>query len=69
MLASLRSRWRADLSFDALIALRADLDTMLHQIRSERQIHPPMVRCPHCGQVGDAAEPEVSVRAMILSLV
>ena len=27
----------------------------------------PIVRCPHCGHVGEGAEPHVSVRAMILS--
>ena len=68
MLATLRSRWRADLSFDDLIALRAALETMLHQIRSERHIRPPVITCPHCGHVGEAAEPNVTVRAMILSL-
>ena len=41
---------------------------MLHKIRAERHIRPPVIRCSRCGHVGEAAEPDVSVRAMILSL-
>lgn len=69
MLDALRARWRADLSFEQLIDLRGDLDTMLQRIRSERHIRPPVIRCPYCGHVGEAVEPDVTVRAMILSLV
>lgn len=68
MLDTLRTRWRADLSLDQLVELRGELDAMLHRIRSERQIRPPVIRCPRCGHVGEAAEPDVSVRARILSL-
>jgi len=68
MLDLLRTRWRVDLSFGQLITLAAELDTMLHGIRSERHIRPPVIRCPRCGRVGEAAEPDVTVRAMILSL-
>ena len=51
-----------------LIALRNRLDTMLHSIRSERGTLTPMMTCPSCGSTGHAAEPTVSVRALILSL-
>lgn len=68
MLDTLRARWRADLSFDELIDLSVELDTILHRIRSERHIRPPVIRCSRCGHVGEAAEPSVTVRAMILSL-
>jgi hypothetical protein len=68
MVEALRTRWRAGQPLNEVIALRDQLDAMLHQIRAERHIHPPVVRCPKCGHVGQAAEPEVSVRAMILSL-
>lgn len=67
LLETLRARWRADLPFDELIELRGELETMLHRIRSERNIRPPVIRCRHCGHVGQAAEPDVTVRAMILS--
>ena len=68
MLEILRARWRAGLPFAELIELRDELDTMLHQIRAERHIRPPVVSCSRCGHVGEAAEPDVTVRAMILSL-
>src|SRR6266508_3275112 len=68
MLELLRARWRPDLSFEQLIALAGELDKMLHCIRSERHIQPPVIRCPRCGDVREAAEPDVTVRAMIFSL-
>lgn len=68
MLQTLRGKWRPDLTFGELIALRDDLDAMLHRIRAERQIRPPVVKCWRCGHIGPAGEPDVSVRAMILSL-
>jgi hypothetical protein len=68
MLEILRARWHVDLPFAELIELRDELDTMLHRIRAERHIRPPVIRCPQCGHVGEAAETDVSVRAMILSL-
>ncbi len=56
------------MSFPALIELRNKLDAMLQQIRSERHIVSPVLRCPKCGTTGPSAEPHVSVRALILSL-
>ena len=56
-------------SGDALVGLRDELDAMLQRIRSERQIHPAVLGCPVRGHVGEGAEPHVSVRAMILSLI
>jgi hypothetical protein len=68
MLEILRARWHVDLPFAELIELRDELDTVLHRIRAERHIRPPVIRCPQCGHVGEAAEPDVSVRAIFLSL-
>ncbi len=68
MLELLRARWHVDLPFAELIELRDELDTMLHRIRAERHIRPPVIKCPGCGHIGEAAEPDVSVRAMIFSL-
>jgi hypothetical protein len=68
MLERLRTGWRGELSLVELVGLRDELDAMLHRIRSERQIRPPLIRCRECGCVGEAAEPRVTVRAMILSL-
>ena len=42
---------------------------MLQQIRAERKISPPVVKCLQCGHIGDGAAPHVSVRAMILSVI
>jgi hypothetical protein len=68
MLEILRTQWHAGLPFATLIELRDELDTMLHRIRAERDIRPPVIRYSRCGHVGEAAEPDVTVRAMILSL-
>jgi len=68
MLAKLRSGWKPQMSFLALIELRDRLDAMLQQIRSERHTVSPVLRCPKCGKTGPSAEPHVSVRALILAL-
>ena len=68
MVERLRAEWRDGLSFPSLIELRGTMDTMLREIRSDRAIRPPTFRCPACGRVGPAAEPRISVRAVILSL-
>ena len=68
MMDTLRARWHGGISFDELTQLRDKLDAMLEQIRSERQIRPPVFRCSRCGSVGEGAALHVSVRAMILSL-
>jgi hypothetical protein len=68
MMERLRDQGRPDMPFEVIISLRDDLDAMLQQIRSEGNIGSPTFRCPHCGHVGPAATPHVSVRAMILSL-
>jgi hypothetical protein len=69
MIERLRSQWHQGMSFDAIVKLRDDLDAMLERIRSERHIRPPVFKCPKCGHFGEGAEPHVSVRAMILSLI
>jgi hypothetical protein len=69
MVERLRSQWHDGMSFEALIDLRDALDGMLGHIRSERHIHAPVFTCPACGATGHGAEPHVSVRAVILSLV
>jgi hypothetical protein len=69
MIEKLRSQWHPDMSFDAIVELRDDLDAMLQRIRSERHIRPPVFKCPHCGHRGEGAAPHVSTRAMILSLL
>ena len=69
MVERLRSRWRDRMSVEALIELRDELDGMLDDTRSRRNIHAPVFTCPICGARGRSAEPHISVRATILALV
>ena len=68
MVQHFRAHWHPGMSFEALISLRDDLDTMLERIRFEGHISPPVFRCRQCGHVGPGATPHVSVRATILAL-
>ena len=68
MRARLKGEWREAMSFGALIELRDCMDSMLHEVRSERHISSPVFTCRRCGFRGPMAPPRVSVRAMILAL-
>ena len=68
MVELLRRYWRGDLSMEALLGLRDELDELLGRIRSTRHISNPIFKCPACGHVGRGADPHVSVRATILAL-
>jgi hypothetical protein len=68
MVEHLRLRWRDDLSIDALLGLRDELDDMLGRIRSTRHISNPVFKCRVCGHIGRGADPHVSVRATIMAL-
>jgi hypothetical protein len=80
MASRLASGWRADMSLEALIELRDELDAMLTRIRSERSIRTPVFTClgSTCpvrrvrfdvsGSTCPSAEPHVSVRALIFAL-
>jgi hypothetical protein len=69
MVEHLRLRWRDDLSMEALLELRGELDEILGRIRSTRHISNPVFKCPACGHIGRGADPHVSVRATIMALV
>ena len=64
----LRSKWHEGMSMPALISIRDELDGMLQRIRTGRNIQTPIITCRRCGTTGRAAEPHVSVRALILAL-
>ena len=49
MVEHLRLRWRDDLSMEALLGLRDELDEMLGRIRSTRHIPNPVFKCPRAG--------------------
>jgi len=68
MIEMLRQEWRDSLSWDEMIALRDRVDNMYRQLRVDRKIRPPTMRCPVCGHYGPAGPHAVSVRAMILAL-
>ena len=68
MIVRLRAEWHAGMSMLALIALRGKLKGTLHRIRADRNIQTPMTTCSKCGLTAPAAEPQVSVRALILAL-
>jgi hypothetical protein len=68
MVEHLHRRWREDLSIEALLGLRDELDDMLGRIRATRHISNPIFKCPACGHIGRGADPHISVRAMILAL-
>ncbi len=68
MIVRLRSEWHERMSIPALIGLRDELDETLHRIRAGRNIQTPIITCRRCGMTGHAAEPRVSVRALILAL-
>jgi hypothetical protein len=69
MVEHLRLRWRDDLSIEALLGLRDELDDMLGRIRSTRHISNPLFKCPTCGHIVRGTDPRVSVRATIFALV
>ena len=64
---ALRDKWRCDMPFPNLIALRNELQEALSTLRRVRGIMPPTIRCPSCGVVGSANEPVISVRAMLIA--
>jgi hypothetical protein len=68
MVEHLRLRWRDDVSMEALLGRRDELDDMLGRIRSTRHITNPVFKCPACGQIARGADPHISVRATILAL-
>jgi len=67
MVSRLRAGWHEEMSIPALIGLRDELDEALHRIRAGQNIQTPLITCRRCGMTGHAAEPRVSVRALILA--
>jgi hypothetical protein len=43
---------RDDLSTEALLRVRHELDGMLGRIRSTRRLSNPLFKCPKCGHIG-----------------
>ena len=68
LVALLRSKWRSDLSWEAIVELRDHLQLELQDLRGRRGIVPPLIRCPSCAARGVATPPTISVRAMLLAV-
>lgn len=68
LVAELRRSWRPDLTWEAVIGLRDELQRTLELLLSSRKIKPAAVRCTHCGHVRPGAPPAISVRAVLLAL-
>lgn len=68
MISLLRARWRSDLSWTEVVALRDELDAMANDIRARREIRPAVIRCRRCGFVGPSEPSPLSVRAVILAI-
>jgi transcription elongation factor Elf1 len=67
MIEMLRQQWHPRPSLAELALLAARLDTLLQQIRKDRNIIPPMFTCPKCGERGRSSFGRVSVNATILA--
>ena len=67
MIEMLRQEWTPELSWTELVLLTARLDTMLHEIRRDRNIIPPMATCPKCGLYGRTRFIGISINAAILA--
>ena len=68
MVSQLRESWQSDATWDVIIELRKSVQHTLDHIISSRGIKPAIFRCPHCVEIGPAAPPVISVRAMLLAL-
>jgi hypothetical protein len=69
MIGQLRAEWQQGMTFDAIVELRDRMEAMLQRIRKEQGFRADALRCRRCGKVSSGAEPHVSVRSMILSLL
>mgnify|MGYP001617483957 CR=1 FL=1 len=68
LVSDLRACWRPELTWEAIIALRGQLQRRLEDVLVSRGIKPARVRCFHCGHVGPGAPPDLTVRAVLLAL-
>ena len=68
LVTRLRAEWRSDLAWDAIVALRGQLQGLLERHRAQRGIVPAVFRCPRCGTTAPGSPPVVSVRALLLAV-
>jgi hypothetical protein len=65
---ALRAAWRPDLTWDSIVRLRDQLQVIIDDLRHRRGIEPPTILCRNCGHRGPAAQPTITVRAMLISV-
>ena len=68
LVALLRASWHRAITWDEVVSLRGVLQVELDEYRSRRRIVPAVIRCRECGEIGPAASPKISVRAMLIAL-
>lgn len=68
LVSELRASWRPNLGWEAIIALRDQLQRVLEEILITRGIKRARFRCSHCGHVGPGGPPIITVRAVLLAL-
>ena len=68
MLEELFTSWKAGMPVEELVAFCLRMTAKRAQIRGERNILPPKMRCPCCGEVSRSETPGVSVRSALFSL-
>ena len=56
------------MSWEEIMQVRDSLDETLQEIRTGRNIEPPIMWCPKCQTRHRSAPPKISVRAMIIAL-
>ena len=63
----LRHLWKPELTWEELTLITERLNATLRGIRKERNILPPMFKCPCCGEREHSIAQLISVNASILA--
>jgi hypothetical protein len=64
----LQDNWNTNLTIPEQFKLVADLNIKLNQIRTERNIQPPMMWCPNCQERHRSRFMDVSITAVYFAL-
>ena len=64
----LQDNWKTNLTIPEHFKLVTELNNKLNQIRTERNIQPPMMWCPNCKERHRSKFMEISIAAMYFAL-
>ena len=64
----LQDNWKTNLTIPEQFKIVTDLNKKLNQIRTERNIQPPMMWCPNCKERHRSRFTDVSITAMYFAL-